>query len=101
MLLAEIPVGIGPVPVNPLSDDMAWVANQVSNSISVVSEERRRLGLGSAPVGDLVRLLESQGVRTSVVEMPDDISGLTIAHPDVGLFVGVNISHAAVRQRFY
>ncbi len=36
-LLAEIPVGLGPVSVNPLSDDEAWVVNQVSNSISVVS----------------------------------------------------------------
>ena len=36
-LLAEIPVGIGPVSVNPLNDDEAWVVNQVSNSVSVVS----------------------------------------------------------------
>jgi DNA-binding beta-propeller fold protein YncE len=36
-LLVEIPVGLGPVSVNPLSDDVAWVVNQVSNSISVVS----------------------------------------------------------------
>lgn len=35
--LIEIPVGLGPVSVNPLSDDVAWVVNQVSNSISVVS----------------------------------------------------------------
>ena len=36
-LLSEIPVGLGPVSVNPLSDNVAWVVNQVSNSISVVS----------------------------------------------------------------
>jgi len=36
-LLAEIPVGVGPVSVNPLTDDEAWVVNQVSNSVSVVS----------------------------------------------------------------
>ncbi len=36
-LIAEIPVGIGPVSVNPRSDDEVWVANQVSNSISIVS----------------------------------------------------------------
>ena len=36
-LLVEIPVGLGPVSVNPLSDNVAWVVNQVSNSISVVS----------------------------------------------------------------
>jgi DNA-binding beta-propeller fold protein YncE len=36
-LIAEIPVGVEPVSVNPLTDDVVWVVNQVSNSISVVS----------------------------------------------------------------
>lgn len=39
-LIAEIPVGLGPVSVNPKSNDEAWVVNQVSNSISVVSVAR-------------------------------------------------------------
>ncbi len=37
LLLAQIPVGVGPVSVNPRSNDEAWVVNQVSNSVSVVS----------------------------------------------------------------
>jgi DNA-binding beta-propeller fold protein YncE len=37
VLLAEVPVGIGPVSVNPRTNDEAWVVNQVSNSVSVVS----------------------------------------------------------------
>ena len=36
-LLKEIPVGVGPVSVNSLSNDVAWVVNQVSNSISLIS----------------------------------------------------------------
>lgn len=36
-LIAEIPVGVGPVSVNSRSDDEVWVVNQVSNSVSVVS----------------------------------------------------------------
>jgi DNA-binding beta-propeller fold protein YncE len=36
-LLAEIPVGVGPVSVNPHTRDEVWVINQVSNSVSVVS----------------------------------------------------------------
>lgn len=36
-LIAEIPVGVGPVSVNPRSDDEVWVANQISNTVSVVS----------------------------------------------------------------
>jgi DNA-binding beta-propeller fold protein YncE len=40
-LIAEIPVGVEPVSVNPMSDDIAWVVNQVSNSISIVSVSKR------------------------------------------------------------
>ena len=36
-LLAQVPVGLGPVSVNTLNDNLAWVVNQVSNSISVVA----------------------------------------------------------------
>jgi YVTN family beta-propeller protein len=36
-LLSEIPVGLGPVSVNPRTDDEVWVVNQVSNSVSIVS----------------------------------------------------------------
>jgi len=36
-LLLEIPVGLQPVSVNPRTDDEAWVVNQASNSVSVVS----------------------------------------------------------------
>ena len=36
-LIAQVPVGLGPVSVNPRTDDEAWVVNQVSNSISIVS----------------------------------------------------------------
>ena len=40
ILIAEIPVGIEPVSVTPLSDDEVWVVNEVSDSISVVSVSR-------------------------------------------------------------
>jgi DNA-binding beta-propeller fold protein YncE len=36
-LIAEIPVGVEPVSVNPRTDNEAWVVNEVSNSVSVVS----------------------------------------------------------------
>ena len=75
-----------------------WEAIQVG--AHVAAEERRRLGLGSAPVGDLSALLEAQGVRTGTVSMPESVSGLMISHPKVGPFVVVNESHHAVRRRF-
>ena len=40
ILIAEVPVGIEPVSVNPASDDEAWVVNEVSDSVSVVSVSR-------------------------------------------------------------
>jgi Zn-dependent peptidase ImmA (M78 family)/transcriptional regulator with XRE-family HTH domain len=75
-----------------------WEAIQSGAQVAI--EERRRLGLGSAPVGDPVALLEGQGVRTGIVRMPSEVSGLMISHPKVGLFIVVNGDHAPVRQRF-
>jgi len=37
VLIREIPVGVEPVSVNVLSNDEAWVVNEVSDSVSVVS----------------------------------------------------------------
>ena len=39
-LLAEIPVGVEPVSVNAVNNDEAWVVNEVSDSVSVVSVSR-------------------------------------------------------------
>src|SRR5436190_13023522 len=40
ILIAEIPVGVEPVSVNPVNNDEAWVVNEVSDSISIVSVSR-------------------------------------------------------------
>jgi Zn-dependent peptidase ImmA (M78 family)/DNA-binding XRE family transcriptional regulator len=66
----------------------------------VAAEERRRLGLGTAPAPDMVELLETQGVRTAVVDLPPDVSGLTISDGQVGLFIVANAVHHIVRRRF-
>jgi Zn-dependent peptidase ImmA (M78 family)/transcriptional regulator with XRE-family HTH domain len=72
----------------------------IQSGTQAAQEERRRLGLGSAPLADLPALLEVQGIRTGLIAMPSGISGLMISHPNVGLFVVVNREHAAMRQRF-
>ena len=64
------------------------------------TEERQRLGLGVAPIGDLSDLLEAQGVRTGVVALPENISGLTLFDSTIGVFAVINSKHAAVRRRF-
>ncbi len=40
VLIAEIPVGLEPVSVNPLNSGEAWVINEVSDSVSIVSVSR-------------------------------------------------------------
>lgn len=75
-----------------------WEAIQVGEQVA--REERRRLGLGSAPLGDIVTILESQGIRTGTVLLPEVVSGLMVSHPKVGLFVVINGNHPSVRQRF-
>ena len=37
ILIAEIPVGLEPVSVNPRDNDEVWVVNEVSDSVSIVS----------------------------------------------------------------
>ncbi len=63
-------------------------------------QERRRMGLGWAPAPPLAELFETQGVRTGVVDLPDDVSGLTINNRRAGLFILINQRHAPVRRRF-
>jgi YVTN family beta-propeller protein len=40
MLLAEIPVGLEPVSVQPRTDDEVWVVNLLSDSVSIVSVDQ-------------------------------------------------------------
>ena len=75
-----------------------WQA--VQQGERVASQERRRLGLGIAPVGSISELLETQGVRTALIDLPDDVSGLTMADPAIGVFIVANREHHAVRRRF-
>ncbi|MBI4470504.1 MAG: ImmA/IrrE family metallo-endopeptidase [Acidobacteria bacterium] len=75
-----------------------WDAVQQGQHIA--EEERRRLEIGYAPLPDLAELLESQGVRTGMVGLPDDVSGFTLSPQKVGLFVVVNSTHSTVRRRF-
>jgi Zn-dependent peptidase ImmA (M78 family)/transcriptional regulator with XRE-family HTH domain len=75
-----------------------WDAIQQGERLA--DEERRRLGLGTTPSPDMVELMETQGVRTAVVELPADVSGLTIIDAKVGLFTVANAAHHVWRRRF-
>jgi len=75
-----------------------WEAIQQAERMA--AEERRRLGFGDAPLPGVAELLEGQGVRTARADLPQDVSGLTVADPDVGVLVVVNREHVPWRQRF-
>ncbi len=75
-----------------------WDAVLQGNRIA--DEERRRLGLGNAPLPDVEELLETQGVRAAMVDLPPDISGFTLSDDRVGLFVIANRKHPFTRRRF-
>jgi Zn-dependent peptidase ImmA (M78 family)/DNA-binding XRE family transcriptional regulator len=75
-----------------------WDAIQQGERIA--DEERRRLGMGTAPAPEMEEVLETQGVRTAVVDLPSDVSGLTISDGQVGLFIVANAVHHIVRRRF-
>ncbi len=64
-----------------------WQAIQQGERAAI--EERRRLGLGSAPVPDLMDLLESQGILTALLDLPEEVDGLTLMLR-AGPFIAVN-----------
>ncbi|MCW5321968.1 ImmA/IrrE family metallo-endopeptidase [Verminephrobacter aporrectodeae subsp. tuberculatae] len=66
----------------------------------IAADERQRLGLGLSPIGDLVALLESRGVRTGLVPLPGSISGLMLSDEKIGTFVVINREHPPLRRRF-
>jgi len=76
------------------------VSAEVQSETQAAVEERRRLGLGSAPLSDMPALLEAQGIREGLISLPARVSGLMISDSSVGLFVVVNREHPSARQRF-
>ena len=75
-----------------------WDAVQQGRHLA--EDERRRLGLGIAPLTIVAELLATQGVRTAQVDLPEDISGLMLCEPHLGPFVVANRQHHVLRRRF-
>ncbi len=72
----------------------------ISQGHQVASEERRRLRLGVAPISSLPQLISAQGIWTTGLELPDEISGLFLKSPDFGMAILVNTKQSPVRRRF-
>lgn len=75
-----------------------WEA--IRQGVAVAEQERRRLGLGEAPIADIAELLETQGVRTALIDLPDEVSGLMFTDREIGPFVAVNKSEHEHRLAF-
>jgi Zn-dependent peptidase ImmA (M78 family)/transcriptional regulator with XRE-family HTH domain len=72
----------------------------VTQGFEVATEERRRLGLGSAPIRNIVERVNEQGVWAITTPLSSNMSGLFMQHPSVGLVTIANASHALPRRRF-
>ncbi len=75
-----------------------WEA--IQQGARLAEEERRRLGIGIGPVPELPKVLETEGVRTALVDLPEDVSGFTLNDRGVGFFVVANRAHHLWRRRF-
>jgi Zn-dependent peptidase ImmA (M78 family)/transcriptional regulator with XRE-family HTH domain len=72
----------------------------VEQGQAVAAEERRRLGLGQARISDMADLVSGQGIWASGARLPDEMSGMFLHHPSVGMVILVNYNHARGRKRF-
>ena len=63
-------------------------------------QERRRTGLEYAPISDLVGFITEQDIWVAGVELPNETSGFSINHRDIGRAVFVNSQYPPSRRRF-
>jgi Zn-dependent peptidase ImmA (M78 family) len=66
----------------------------------VAGEERRRLGLGSAPIRNITARINEQGVWAVTSRLSSDMAGFFMQHPEIGLVAIANQSHPLPRRRF-
>jgi len=72
----------------------------IRHAETVAREERRRLGLGNAPILNIAELVSSQGIWVAASDLPDGVSGLFLNHASIGFAILINSEHAPVRRRF-
>jgi Zn-dependent peptidase ImmA (M78 family)/transcriptional regulator with XRE-family HTH domain len=75
-------------------------AEAIRQGNNVAREERRRLGLGNVPLGNIGALIRSQGIWVSACDLPDDMSGMFLSDKNDGLGILINSKHTAARRRF-
>ena len=72
---------------------LSSVGDAIRQGEVVAQEERRRLGLGTAPIINTAETISAQGVWTAATDLPNGLSGLFVNHPSIGLAILVNVQH--------
>ncbi len=75
-----------------------WDAVQQGQALA--GEERRRLGLGDAPVWEIAEVVRGQGVRVAEAALNEDISGASFFRPDTGPVVLIKDRDALPRRLY-
>jgi Zn-dependent peptidase ImmA (M78 family)/DNA-binding XRE family transcriptional regulator len=76
-------------------------AEALAQGEDTAEQERRRLGLQSAPAPNVVDLVTSQGIHVAATTgLPDGLTCLFLRLVDVGSVIVVNADYGSVRRRF-
>jgi Zn-dependent peptidase ImmA (M78 family)/transcriptional regulator with XRE-family HTH domain len=75
-------------------------AQAAAQGLQIAQEERKRLGLADAPIHLLADLISNQGIWVSGAELPNEMSGLFLHYPSIGMVILVNRRHPRPRKRF-
>lgn len=76
------------------------IGEAITEGERIAHDERRRIGLGNAPIADISALLTTQGIWASGLKLPAQMSGLFLQHSSIGLGILVNAAHSRARKRF-
>jgi len=87
-------------PLPDYSTRMVSTGDAIRQGDLVALEERRRLGLGNAPAGNIASIIGTQGVWVAACDLPSEMSGLFVNDGRAGLAVIINARHPRVRRRF-
>ena len=79
---------------------MTNAGDAIRQGEAVAQEERRRLGLGNAPVRNMAEIISGQGIWATAAQLPDSLSGLFVNHQTTGKAILVNRSHPPARRHF-
>jgi Zn-dependent peptidase ImmA (M78 family) len=87
------------VPIYELAP-LTKASDAMEQGLRVAAEERKRLGLGHGAISDMADLVSSQGIWACGTKLPDEMSGLFLRDPSIGMFILVNFSHPRGRKLF-